>query len=285
MSGSRISVMFLLILTNIFCACSSNQNKGSEVSHPVTRDAVTRHSVTSQEVFDSNAKTIHIMVALCDNKYQGIVPVPAKIGNGQDPYNNLYWGTAYGIKTYFRRSNDWDLISTEKDLGSILERVVFRHVTQDYYIVADAYDGQYIKETTEDFLRSSSGMQKGVLSVDDRVIGIEGNASLIAYIGHDGLMDFKLKESFKNRDNIKRDVIVLACFSKKFFEPHLADAKVNPLVWTTGLMAPEAYTIHDAIEGFIKGESNDEIQLRAAKAYAEYQKCSLKAAQRLLVTN
>src|SRR5688572_22804615 len=31
------------------------------------------------------AQVIHIFVALCDNKYQGIVPVPAKIGNGQDP--------------------------------------------------------------------------------------------------------------------------------------------------------------------------------------------------------
>jgi len=28
-------------------------------------------------------RTIHVMVALCDNKYQGIAKVPAKIGNGQ----------------------------------------------------------------------------------------------------------------------------------------------------------------------------------------------------------
>ncbi|MGC6431949.1 MAG: hypothetical protein ACON5F_12965 [Jejuia sp.] len=37
-------------------------------------------------------KTIHVYVALCDNINQGIVPVPAKLGNGQDPKNNLYWG-------------------------------------------------------------------------------------------------------------------------------------------------------------------------------------------------
>lgn len=32
-------------------------------------------------------KTIHVYVALCDNVYQGIVPVPKTIGNGDDPRN------------------------------------------------------------------------------------------------------------------------------------------------------------------------------------------------------
>ncbi|WP_298952106.1 hypothetical protein [uncultured Nonlabens sp.] len=35
-------------------------------------------------------KTIHIFVALCDNVNQGIAPVPEKIGNGQDAFNNSY---------------------------------------------------------------------------------------------------------------------------------------------------------------------------------------------------
>ena len=47
------------------------------------------------------SRTVHVFVALADNQSQGIVPVPAKIGNGEDPENNLYWGSAYGIKTFF----------------------------------------------------------------------------------------------------------------------------------------------------------------------------------------
>jgi len=31
----------------------------------------------------------HVIVALCDNESQGIVPVPARLGNGQDPGSNL----------------------------------------------------------------------------------------------------------------------------------------------------------------------------------------------------
>jgi hypothetical protein len=63
--------------------------------------------------FDSTTKTIHIMVALCDNFYQGIVPVPEGIGNGQDPRTNLYWGCGYGVKTFFKRSADWQLLKTQ----------------------------------------------------------------------------------------------------------------------------------------------------------------------------
>lgn len=50
-------------------------------------------------------------------------------------------------------------------------------------------------------------------------------------------------------------------------------------------MSPEAYTIHDALNGYIRKESNEQIRNRATKAYSKYQKCSLKATKKLLITN
>ena len=236
--------------------------------------------------FEGKSKTIHIFVALCDNKYQGIVPVPAKIGNGQDPDNNLYWGCAYGIRSYFKKSKEWKFLKSQKNINDIvLERVIFKHTSKDYYLVADAYDGKYIKECTIDFLKSSSGITKDTLNINNETIGISGNSSLVSYIGHDGLMDFQLSESFKNTDDKKRDVIILACYSKRFFSPHLSNSNVNPLVWSTNLMAPEAYVIHDAITGYVNNEDNQQIRNRAAKAYSKFQKSSEKAAKNLLVTN
>lgn len=44
------------------------------------------------------ARIVHVFVALADNKNQGIVPVAAKLGNGEDAEYNLYWGAAYGVK-------------------------------------------------------------------------------------------------------------------------------------------------------------------------------------------
>jgi hypothetical protein len=122
------------------------------------------------------------------------------------------------------------------------------------------------------------------LHIGNQIIGIAGNSRLLTYTGHDGLMDFQLTETYSNADARKRDVIILACYSKRFFAPHLQTANVNPLVWTTGLMCPEAYTLHDAIMGYVNNESNELIRTRAAKAYSTYQKCSEKAARNLLVT-
>lgn len=280
-------ILFFLFISCTLIHCKDKPKKTEKSVKIVSTEKVIEKPINNftNTQFDNSSKTIHIIAALCDNKYQGIVPVPEKLGNGQDPKNNLYWGAAYGIKSFFKRSENWTLKHSKKLDTLILERLVFKHKTRDYTIVADAYDGKYIKEATETFLRSSAGIEKDVFNINKDTIGIKGNANLIAYIGHDGLMDFELHERFINEDKEKRDVIILACFSKNYFQPHLQKANINPLVWTTGLMAPEAYTIHEAIEGYIKNESNEAISLRAAKAYNKYQKCGLNASKRLLVTN
>jgi hypothetical protein len=97
-------------------------------------------------------------------------------------------------------------------------------------------------------------------------------------------MDFSLEERFLNYDKQKRDVAILACYSKRFFSPHLQSANVNPILWTTHLMCPEAYTIHDALSGYVQNETNEQVRARAAKAYSQYLKCSERAARKLLVT-
>lgn len=276
-------IVLSTLLTLLSCNDNSKVEKSDHVASPIIAEVTTKEKPVA---YDTLTKTIHIFVALCDNKNQGIVPVPASIGNGQDYNNNLYWGCGYGIRTYFKKSTDWKLIKTLPKNGNVLERLIFKHTSkQNQYLVADAYDGQYIKQCTKDFLCCSAGQQKSTLKVNNTTIGIGGNAQLLAYIGHNGLMDFSIGESYKNTDGKKRDVIILACYSKMYFKPHLKMANVNPLVWTSHLMCPEAYTVHDAITGYINNESNEQIRIRAAKAYAKYQKCSEKAARNLLITN
>lgn len=231
--------------------------------------------------YDTTVKTIHVLVALCDNKYQRIVPVPSKIGNGQDPDNNLYWGCAFGVKTFFKNSSQWKLIKQAKGNNVLMERLVFKNKTSNYYLVADAYNGQFIKDATIDFLNYCSGSKKDTLQLAGKAIGIGGNASLMAYIGHDGLMDFSIAERFSSKDDKKRDAIMLACISKKYFAPHLQPTKATPILWSTSLMSPEAYTLHDALEAYIVGT---DVQTAGAKAYSKYQKCSMKAAKHLLVS-
>lgn len=256
----------------------------SEQIYIAPPEAVGENKVRSILVDTFSAKTIHVFVALCDNKYQGIVPVPPKIGNGQDPNNNLYWGCGYGVRTYFKKSAEWKFVQSFKVDSVLMERVVFKHLSKNYYLVADAYNGKYIKECTIDLLNACAGKKKDVLTVNNIKLGIFGNAKLLAYTGHDGLMDFSLEENFKNADGKKRDAIILACYSKSYFSSYLEQTQANPIVWTTGLMCPEAYSLHDAITGYVNGENAEAMRSRAAKAYTKYHKCGEKAARNLLVT-
>ncbi len=282
----KSSVSFLLFLFSLPLFLLSCDSKGKEAANIFGQPSEkTEKKLKNVDNFDKNTKTIHVLVALCDNKYQGIVPVPEKIGNGQDPDQNLYWGAGYGVRTYFTKSKEWKLLKSEKKDSIRMERLIFQNAAdKNYYLVADAYDGQYIKNCTKDFLYSSSGQMKDAIAINNTKIGVYGNAQLVSYIGHDGLMDFQLSESFKNTDGKTRDCIILACYSKRFFSPLLRDAQANPLVWTSHLMATEAYILHDALTGYIRNESAEQIRSRAALAYSKYQKCSVKAARNLLVT-
>lgn len=243
---------------------------------------VVAQAVTSNE---NNIQTVHVFVALCDNVNQGIVAVPAHMGNGQETKNNLYWGLGYGVKTYFKRSKEWKLLKTIRDpKEKILERLVFKHNTQNVYLLADAYDGSAIKQTTVDFFKASSGDFLTTVQLDSLTVSFGGDSNLLSYIGHNGLMDFNIDANFEQNDTKERDVIILSCKSKDYYATKLRQTGANPLVWTTGFMAPEAYTLKWAIDGWVKNESDEQIRERAAQAYNKYQKCGIKGARGLLVT-
>lgn len=232
----------------------------------------------------SQTKTIHVFVALCDNQYQGIVPVPKKLGNGKDLRNNLYWGALYGVKSYFKyKAKDWILkkrLSTNNK--AILERVIFKHKTKDVILVADAYDGEKIKTCTENFLKATNHQNPETINLNTKSYKIGGNADIVCYIGHDGLMDFDVNINYQHHNTQPRKkVIILACFSKAYFSEELKAANANPILLTTNLMAPEAYTLEAALNALIQNKSKTTIKEQAAQAYHKYQKCGIKGARKL----
>jgi hypothetical protein len=232
-------------------------------------------------------RTVHVFVALADNQHQGIVPVPARLGNGDDSEHNLYWGSAYGVKTFFARSADWSLVNcSAKPKPEVLERCVFKHRTTNTYMVADAYRGSEIREAILDFFDAAAGAGPETIVVPTSAerLSVGGGAHLMAYVGHDGLMDFSLPLIPKKKNDVRRDVIILACASKQYFADVLRAGGAYPLLWTTNLMAPEAYTLKAALDGWIGGENPEQIRDRAAGAYDKYQKCGFNASRRLFST-
>lgn len=234
-------------------------------------------------------RTVHVFVALADNQNQGIVPVPAQLGNGLDPAHNLYWGAAAGVKTFFARSSDWTVLNCgEKAKPEVLERCVFKYRRAEVYLVADAYRGDGIRQAILDFFEAAAGgsPETIIVSAGSSPISLtaRGGSDLVAYVGHDGLMDFQLPLVFRRKNEIHRDAIILACASKQYFGEPLKTSGGYPLLWTTNLMAPEAYTLKSALDGWIDHESGEQIRERAATVYDKYQKCGLRGARRLFAT-
>jgi hypothetical protein len=217
-------------------------------------------------------KAVAVFVALCDNAHQGIVKVPAALGNGQDPANNLYWGAAYGVKTFFAKSPHWAPVPSpvmpERD--AVLEICAFRSKgpSRTVQVVAYAYAGARMKEALTDFLEAAAGKDGDLVD-------------LVCFVGHNGLMDMQL-ESYPSPMGEKRPAaVVLACKSRSYFLEPLRKAGAQPLVTTTGFMAPEAYTLDAILRSWAAGDPAEAICRNAADAYAEYQKCSVRAAERL----
>lgn len=234
-------------------------------------------------------RTVHVFVSLADNENQGIVPVPARLGNGFDPVHNLYWGAAAGVKTFFARSPNWMLLHCSPQPNPhVLERCVFKHRTAEVFLVADAYRGNEIRQAILDFFDAAAGGTPETITVqsDSHEVSVSARrgANVVAYVGHDGLMDFQLSVVLRKRDENHRDAIILACASKQYFAEALKASGAYPLLWTTNLMAPEAYTLEAALEGWINHENNEQIRERAAAAYDKYQKCGLRGAHRLFST-
>ena len=246
------------------------------------------------DIINNEPIVIHTLVALADNKHQFIVPVPKSLGNGQNPKSNLYWGALYGVKNYLTNKVGWEVVTSLKTQDpQILERVVLK---KDFlrngnmipvYMIADAWNGKFISDTVKQFMSYNAGNEVLELNVNGNILNAGGKAHLMVYIGHNVLMDFAgLKSKLFEKTNIttenpENDAIVLACKSKPYFQPLLENVSAHPILLTTGLMAPEAYSLHAAIEQWISGANDMEIKKAAAQSYNKFQNTGQNAAERL----
>ncbi|MDL2209950.1 hypothetical protein LJC26_04005 [Desulfovibrio sp. OttesenSCG-928-O18] len=231
-------------------------------------------------------RVVHVVVALCDNVNQGIVPVPSKLGNGADPANNLYWGAAYGVKSFMRKQPGWVMKPAPGPVtdSSVLERVVFFNAGLGLVVVADAYDGSAIRKATRDFLNYAARKSQSFITVGGKTLGVGGNSDLVVYVGHNGLMDFRLTTFPRGVSEKPQFVAIFACRSKAYFTEAIKESGAYPLVWTRGNMAPEAYSLHALLTAWAAGKKGGEIREAVAQAYNTYQKCGIKGARGLFAT-
>lgn len=224
----------------------------------------------------------HVVVALCDNVNQGVVPVPPALGNGQDPGRNLFWGARYGVKTYFGRSRDWKAVRCPApSRDGVLERVAFRSGEKaPVFVVAEAWDGARIREAISAFLEKASGREVEPILIDGVQVQAGGSAHVVAFVGHNGLMDFPAP-AVASGVAPARAAMVVACASQPYFGDLLKRSQASPVLLTTGLMAAEAYSLEAALRVWFSSADAAAARQAAADAYDRHQGCGRNAARRL----
>ena len=288
----------LFLISTLLFACNSNsqekiiQNTDSTNTstslaecYEIKRDKIRKKLTT--KINNSKALFVHILVPLCDNKNQGIIPTSKSLGDGLNLRTNLYWGAGYGIKTHFKRKKDWKIVKDTFNITkNILERVIFYKKFKNntkVYLIADAYRGDKMKECVDDFLNSLAGINKSNIIIDTDTIGLKGNADFIIFNGHNGLMDADSEIRY-TRDKTHRDAAVITCVSKEYFLSYFICSYSYPLVTTTSLLPPEAYVAEGIINSWALMKTDEEIRISAGDAMAKAHKKSQKGMRRMFST-
>ena len=298
MASQNLQKAIFFILFSLLISCNSNsqekiidQTDSSNTSKPISDCYEIKRDIIREKLTDkiksSKAFFVHILVPLCDNINQGIVPTSKSLGNGLNLKTNLYWGAGYGVKTYFKRKADWKLIKdTFYVEQNILERVVFFKKFKNnakVYLIADAYRGDKMKECVDDFLNSLAGINKGSIKIDTNIIGYSANADFLIFNGHNGLMD-AYSDIRYTKDKTQRDAAVIACISKEYFLDYFRCSHSYPLVTTTSLLPPEAYVAEAIINAWALMKTNEEIRISAGDAMAKVHKKPQKGMRRMFAT-
>lgn len=206
-------------------------------------------------------KQVAVFVALCDNASQGIAPVPAKIGDGNKPADNLYWGCDDGIAACFGASKAWKLVRKETPGDPrILERRVFLHTSGSVEVTAEAWRGSNIGECLQAFEQAL----------------VSGRHDLCAFVGHNGLMD-KAIDPPATKASKPCDAMVLCCKSEPYFKSRIEALGAQPVLLTTQFMYPGSFLLRDTLPLWAKGEPTSAIRSAAGTSYARNQKISVQA--------
>lgn len=302
---SQIKCIYIVIIfTLLSCRTDSAPQKEKQVSVPEAvftkekikevvfpKDRIEILQRLQQKIKEKKPLVIHAFVPLCDNENQGIVPVSKSLGDGLNLRTNLYWGALYGVKTHFKKQKDWKFLFSQKDLTkNVLERVVFFKKYKNgaqVYFVADAYRGDRMAACLTDYFAALSNENQSEFnflpvptSRRDKKVGIEGNADLIVFNGHNGLMDTNI-EFPNNVHTSAKDAIAVACVSFDYFEKYYQQVNAYPLLNTKNLLAPEAYVLEKVFDTWANLKDEKAIHHAAGSAYNQYQKCGLKGAKRL----
>jgi hypothetical protein len=231
-------------------------------------------------------------VPLCDND---VIPCGnARLGDGDDPARNLYWATSEGFLGWFgRRGSGWKQVldADGKAIGEadVLDLRVWRRELPTpaawrrgrsgvparftMYVVAQAWRGEEIHQAFTHYADDLYGVTAHTVTLaDGTVVAAGGDAHIVAYVGHNHLMDlaaFDWRAVAKQADARPRGAIAIACHTAIYMQDVVPSARQVPLVMTRDFLLASAAALEGAVMGFARGGDYAAIRKGAAAGYAD----------------
>lgn len=243
---------------------------------------------------------VQVHVPLCDND---VIPCGnARLGDGDNPAKNLYWATSEGFLGWFgRRGGGWkQVLATDGDAigeAHVLDlRVWRRELTTPaawrragaparfpMYVVAQAWRGEEIHRAFTHYADDLYGVTSHTVTLADGTkLAAGGDAHVVAYVGHNHLMDlaaFDWRAVAKRADARPRGAIAIACHTAVYMQDVVPGARQVPLVLTRDFLLASAAALEGAVLGFARGGDYAAIRKGAAAGYADGGKKSIARVQ------
>lgn len=235
---------------------------------------------------DGKPLVVEVHVPLCDNTI--IRCGNAKLGDGDQPDPNLYWSTTPGFGEWFRRrGSGWTRVALAGDSGDpdVLAIHVYRRTvatpaawrargapkTLEVDLVARAWRGRAIDRALAAYADDVSGKgERPVALADGTTLHAGGAAQLVAFVGHNRLMDLDAF-AWPAAGAAPIGAIAIACDTAPYMKREVSAPTRVPLLMTSDLLFANAAPLEAVVLAFARGEGYATMRRDAAAAYAGVQ--------------
>lgn len=230
---------------------------------------------------------VQVHVPLCDNDV--LRCGNARLGDGDNPRTNLYWATTAGFGKWFaRKKSGWTKVldgdgDTVGD-PDVLEVLVYRRTITaskawrkagaprrfEVYVVAQAWRGEAIDRALDAWAAELYGGAARTLTLDDGTeLAAGGAARIVAYVGHNRLMDVEAYAwPEATADGPRKGAVAIACHTDAYMHDEVPAADRVPLLFTRDFLFASAPPLEGVVRAFAEGGGYQAMRKAAAVEYA-----------------
>lgn len=237
---------------------------------------------------------VQVHVPLCDNDI--LRCGNARLGDGDNPATNLYWATTAGFGRWFtRKGSGWTrVLDGDGDTvgnADVLDVLVFRRTVTahkawratgaperfDVYVVAQAWRGEAIDRALDAWAAELYGGAAHTLTLSDGTeLAVGGGARIVAYVGHNRLMDLDAYAWPGEGSGSRKGAIAIACHTDAYMHDEVPAEDRVPLLFTRDFLFASAPPLEGVVRAFAEGGGYAAMRQAAAEEYAAPEKKSVR---------